>query len=78
VNENRSVIQAQLHKDGKFNVDKELSVKWQEMGFEGQNPYHLRFESGDLGPAPSSVKQAQDTRDEDVEMGEDGEDEEEG
>ena len=76
MNENRSVLQAQLPKDGNFSVDKELATRWQEMGFEGQNPYHLRFESGDLG-VPGSVKQTRDARDEDVEMGEDGEDEEE-
>jgi len=78
VNENRSVLQAQLPKDGNSSVDKELEIKWQEMGLEGQHPYQLRFESGDLGPVSGSIKQARDTRDEDVEMGEDGEDEEEG
>jgi hypothetical protein len=77
VNENRSVIQGQMPKDRNCDVDKELAMKWREMGFEGQNPYHLRFETGDLG-VPGSVKTGRDTRDEDVEMGEDGEDEEEG
>src|ERR1700722_6508877 len=33
VNENRSALQAQLPKDGNFSVDKELAIKWQEMGF---------------------------------------------
>jgi hypothetical protein len=66
-----------MPKDGNHDVDKELATKWQNMGFEGQNPYRQRFDSGDLGP-PGSVKKGLDTRDEDIEMGEDGEDEEEG
>jgi hypothetical protein len=77
VNEQRSVLQARMPKDGNHDVDKELAIKWQNMGFEGQNPYRQRFDSGDLGP-PGSVKKGLDTRDEDIEMGEDGEDEEEG
>jgi hypothetical protein len=77
VDEQRPVLQAQMPKDGSHDVDKELSIRWREMGFEGQNPYYQRFDSGDLG-GPNSVKKGLDARDEDVEMGEDGEDEEEG
>ncbi len=77
VNEQRPVLQAQMPKDGSYDVDKDLAIKWRDMGFEGQNPYYQRFDSGDLG-APGSVKKEPNTRDEDVEMGEDGEDEEDG
>lgn len=76
-NEQRSVLQAQMPRNGNHDVDKELAIKWQDMGFEGQNSYYQRIDSGDLGP-PGSAKKGLDTRDEDVEMGEDGEDEEEG
>jgi non-histone protein 10 len=76
VNENRSVLQAQMPKDGNHDVDKELAMKWRDMGFEGQHPYYQRLETGDL-EGSGSAKKGQDARDEDVEMGEDGEDEEE-
>jgi hypothetical protein len=82
--ENRSVLLStnrQLSREGNYDVDKELAMKWQEMGPDGQSRYHHRFESGDYGvqgAAPDSASKSRDTRDEDVEMGEDGEDEEEG
>lgn len=75
--EQRSVLQAQTPKDSNYDVDKELAIKWRDMGFDGQNSYYQRFGSSDLG-GPGSVKKGLDTRDEDVEMGEDGEDEEDG
>ncbi len=83
-NENRSVLlgaHTQLSSEGNYDVDKELATKWQEMGNEGRSQYHHRFESGDYGvqaSEPRSVSKSRDRRDEDVDMGEEGEDEEEG
>jgi hypothetical protein len=62
---------------GNYEVDKDLAMKWQEMGFEGQSQYNHRFEAGDYGVQGAGQGSARKSRDEDVEMGEDGEDEEE-
>lgn len=60
---------------GTYDVDKDLATKWQEMGREGQDPYHHRFETGNYtfnpGQAPPS-SQTQENRPEDVEMGDEG------
>lgn len=83
VSENRSLLETanrQLSRDGDFDIDKELAVKWKELGFDGQNHYINRFEAGDFGTQgsrPGSTKKSRGTGDEDVEMGEEGEDEEE-
>ncbi len=76
MNEQRSVLEAQAPKYGTYEIDKELAVRWQDMGREGQNAYYQRFDAGDLGVSGGATKGI-DTRDEDVEMGEDGEDDEE-
>jgi non-histone protein 10 len=58
-------------------VDKELAIRWQEMGQEGQTPYFHRFQTGDFGfEGQRADSGAAKAGDEDVEMGEEGDDEE--
>lgn len=88
VNEHRNVLLAanrQLAREGTYDVDKELAIRWQELGSDGQSQYHHRFETGDYGEGhqqgslPTALyAQKVQGRDEDVEMVDEGEDEEEG
>lgn len=65
---------------GSYDIDRELAIKWQELGPEGQEVYHRRFENGDYGslePQFSNAKRSLQTPVEDAVMGENGDDTEE-
>ena len=77
--ENRSVLQAANRQATKEEIDKELAMKWQEMGNEAQNPYFHRFETGYYGnqeSQPAASKDASATRQDDTEMGDYGDEDE--
>jgi len=90
VNEVRSVLLVAHRKEikaGTYDVEQDMARKWQQLGPEGQSPYQKRLEKGqeyegyreavekDIGKyvGEKETREAE----EDVEMGEDGEDDEE-
>jgi hypothetical protein len=64
---------------GTYDVDKDLATKWQEMGREGQNQYHHRFETGNYSfnsaPAPPG-SQTKERGQDDVSMADEGDEDE--
>jgi hypothetical protein len=69
--ENRQKI-----KEGKYDIDKALATKWQSLGLAGQSEYYSKYESGENN-SRSETRKSREIKDEDVEMGEEGEDEDE-
>jgi hypothetical protein len=67
----------QKSKEGKHDTEKVLATKWQSLGPEGQNEYYARFESGEYNVGSVTRRKSREIKDEDVEMGEEGEDEDE-
>jgi hypothetical protein len=64
-------------KEGKYDIDKALATKWRSLGPAGQNEYYSKFESGEYSGQSEARRKSREIKDEDVELGEEGEDEDE-